>query len=137
MPTCRFLIFLGCCAVAGCSASGPALTPVAGVVTLDKAPLAEATVRFIPQGDTQGHGGVGKTDAAGKYEIVANRQDNRKGLLPGEYKVVISTLPPGAKPIETNVTELVPEPYCNMRESTLTATVDATAKTFDFSIPKK
>ena len=136
MASLRFVGLLGLCALAGCT-TGPALTSVSGVVTLDEKPLTGATVRFIPQDETLGHGGSGKTDQAGKYEIVANRQNNRKGLLPGAYRVVISQMPPEAKPIESNVIETVPEPYCNPRESPLQAVVETTAKPFDFALKKK
>ena len=83
-----------------------------------------------------GHGGTGRTGADGKYEIIANRQNDRKGLLPGTYRVVVSMLPPGAKPIETEVKETVPEPYCNPRESPLRATVETSAKSIDFTLKK-
>lgn len=136
MQRLRFFGLLGLCALAGCSSGGPALTPVSGTITLGGEPLPNAIVRYIPEGDTKGHGGTGKTGADGKYEIVANR-DSRNGLLPGEYRVSVSLLPAGAKPIETGEKELVPEPFCNPRESPLRANVEATAKPFDFQINKK
>ncbi len=137
MQLMRFLGFLGLCALAGCSSGGPTLTPVSGTITLGGEPLANAIVRFIPEGETKGHGGNGKSGADGKYEIIANRENNRKGLIPGEYRVAVSLLPAGAKPIETGEKELVPEPYSNPRESPLRAIVETSAKPFDFAINKK
>src|SRR5262245_46202277 len=114
----RILILLAILVAAGCSPNGPPLTPVSGVVTLGGQPLANAQVRFIPQGDTKGHGGAARTGEDGKYEVIANRMNNRKGLLPGQYKVVVSrltapdgtVLPPETKTAETATIESVPEP---------------------------
>src|SRR5271163_3947475 len=86
-------LVLGLCLLAGCSsAGGPALTKVTGTVTLDDKPLAGALVRFMPEGATKGNGGSARTDAAGKYEIVAHAMSERKGLLPGDYKVMVTRL---------------------------------------------
>jgi hypothetical protein len=144
MPFSRFLGLLGMCVLAGCNSGGPALTPVSGTVTLDKKPFAGAQVRFLPQGDTLGHGGAGSTDADGKYEIIAHRSNNRKGLLPGEYKVIVtrllmpdgSPLAPGVAPINSPARESVPEPYCKPRDTPLTVTIGADAKTFDVPLKK-
>jgi hypothetical protein len=129
--------------LAGCSSSGPALTPVSGTVTLDNKALEGAMVRFLPQGDAQGQGGAGKTDASGKYEITAQRL-NRKGVQPGEYKVIISRLvapdgtllPADAKPIETAAKQSVPEPYTRQNLTPLKVTVGAEAVTFDIPLKK-
>jgi hypothetical protein len=55
----------------------------------DGTPLANATVTFVPMDGTPGFGGVGKTDAAGKYTLAGSR-DNAPGIPPGKYRVVIS-----------------------------------------------
>jgi hypothetical protein len=130
------------CILAGCS-SGPALTTISGTVTLDNVPLAGAVVRFIPQGNTQGHGGIGKTNADGKYEITAIRL-NRKGLQTGEYKVVVTRvtlpdgkpLPPNVGPADTAHVENVPEPYCKLDQTPLNVTVAAEAVMFDIPMKK-
>lgn len=51
----------------GCGKSGPQLTPVEGVVTLDGTPLEGATVLFQP--DAGGKPAVGLSDAAGKFVL--------------------------------------------------------------------
>ena len=137
MRTIRMAGLLFLCATSACTPGGPALVSVSGTITLDGQPLAGATVRFVPLDDTAGHGGTGRTDPQGIYEVVANRQNERKGLLPGKYRVAISTLAPGAKPIETNERESVPDPYHSIRESPLEAVVDVSPKTFDFALKKK
>lgn len=143
--TLRKLVLLGLLAFVGCTPSGPALTPVSGTITLDDKPLVGAKVTFVPQGDTQGHGGSTRTGDDGKYEITAHRANNRKGLQPGSYKVVVSRLvgsdgnllPPDAKTADIAAIESVPARYSNARETTLSVTVDATPKAFDFPLQKK
>jgi len=55
-------------AILGCSPSHqPPLGHVSGTVTLDAAPLANATVRFTPAGP--GRTSEGTTDADGRYEL--------------------------------------------------------------------
>src|SRR5215208_6840711 len=73
----------------GCSKSDPSLVPVSGTVTRNDQPLANATVTFIPKDGTPGFGGVGKTDAAGKYTLKGSR-DDAAGIPAGEYRVVVS-----------------------------------------------
>jgi hypothetical protein len=137
--------WLGFCLLAGCgSAGGPALTPVTGTVTLDDKPLAGALVRFMPQGNTKGNGGSARTDAAGKYEIVAHAMSERKGLLPGDYKVMVTRLvtPEGVllltkvTPIDKPSQETVPEPYCKPQLTPLEVTIGAEAVTYDVPLKK-
>ncbi len=140
--------FLGPCALftlpffVGCD-SGPALTPVSGIVTFDGKPFAGALVKFIPQGDTQGHGGACRTGTDGQYIIAANRL-YRPGLLPGEYKVTVSRLllpngdplPPNVGPADSPHVESVPEPFCKAKLTPLAVTVGANAVTFDIPLEK-
>lgn len=136
---------LGLLLLVGCTgANEPVLYPVAGVVTLNDVPLDDARVLFMAQGDTLGHGGLGITDSAGKYEVIAGKTKNRKGLQAGTYRVVItrkrspdgSPPPPNVPDIESDIQETVPAPYHNTRESTLIVTVDSSGKAFDFSLKK-
>ncbi len=62
------VIALGGLLLAGCGPSSdvPKLAPVHGVVTMDGKPLANATVRFIPE---SGRPSVGVTDEQGRYEL--------------------------------------------------------------------
>ena len=140
----QFLGLLGLIALVGCNRSNPALSPVAGVVTLNNQPIAGAQVRFLPQADTPGHGGVGITEADGSYAVIAHRSSNRKGLPPGDYKVVVSRLlmpdgtppPPGTATINSPVKESVPDPYCKQNDTPLTVTIGEDAVTFDIPLKK-
>jgi hypothetical protein len=142
----RSLGLTGLCILAGCNSdSGPALTPVSGTVTLGDQPFAGAQVKFRPQGETLGHGGTGTTGADGKYVIIANRSNNRKGLLPGEYTVIVSRylmpdgspLPPNTAVIDTGAVESVPGPYSKANLTPLKVTIGTEAKTFDVPLKKK
>ena len=142
----RWVSLFGCFGLSlllGCGGpSGPTLHPVAGHVTMDGTPLSGARVLFIPQGDTQGHGGDGVTGANGEYEITAARL-NSKGLPAGTYKIVVtrqrmpdgSIPPPDVPPIESDAKETVPEPYSDFRNTPFTATVKPGESTpFDFRV---
>lgn len=139
LPPCLFA--LG--ALTGCNPTGPVQTPVSGIVTLESVPLTGARVQFIPQGDTLGHGGSGITSDDGRYEIVVHRTKS-KGLVPGEYKVVVTRLlladgtplPPNVPQEGSGARESIPEPYCRRDLSPLTVTVGADARSFDFSLKK-
>jgi hypothetical protein len=118
---------------------------VAGTVTLDGNALPNAMVRFIPQGNTPGLGGTGRTDAKGNF-VLADSQGG-KTIQPGEYKVVISKMlrpdgsDPGSdfKPAESDARESLPPIYSSEMASTLKATVTSDAKPYDFPLitPKK
>ena len=60
--------------------------PIAGVVTLDGEPLAEALVTFHPE---NGRPASGITDEEGRYEL--QYKDGIAGTLPGLNKVSITT----------------------------------------------
>jgi hypothetical protein len=79
--------------LAGCG--GSRTSPVEGVVLLDGQPLVGASVQFVPQGT--GRDATGQTDAGGKFTMSTFKPQD--GVLPGEYKVVIS--PPLGTPDRT------------------------------------
>lgn len=86
-----FLICLAAMAC-GCSKSSKFdLAPVAGTVTLDGQPLADADVTFFYQGSSApGYRiSTGKTDPAGKYELKAGA---KPGAVPGDFKVTVSRI---------------------------------------------
>lgn len=128
--------------LAGCG-GGPPLYPVSGTVTLHGKAQEGADVRFQPVGDTPGNGGMGITDEAGSFEIVA--ANKRKGLPAGTYKVVISRMrrPDGSKPdpkvplIESDAKETIPEPYSSRRDTPLKATIGTEGTVVEFSLPIK
>jgi hypothetical protein len=132
----------------GCQPPPPGTIPVTGTVTLDAQPLAGANVSFIPQGETTGQGGMGQTDAQGRFTVhLHNNQSTAKGppgLFAGQYKVIISKLvnPDGTPfiatedvaPIDSNAKDLVPEAYSNFDLSQLTADVQPPDTKADFNL---
>jgi hypothetical protein len=131
---------------AGCNKTDPSLVPVAGTITLNDQPMANATVTFIPKDGTPGFGGVGKTDAAGKYHLRGSR-DDAAGIPPGEYRVVIGKrlMPDGSEvpandntpPINSPAKESLPAAYSSMAASTLSATVRHDEGAIDFALRDK
>jgi uncharacterized protein (TIGR03067 family) len=63
------------------------LARVEGKVLLDGAPLAGATVVFVPV-NKGGQKATGTTNADGTFELITG--GNKKGALPGDYNVVIT-----------------------------------------------
>jgi hypothetical protein len=146
---CRTIVW-GLSLVAGCNSapSGPKLVPVQGVVTLDGKPLGSADIMFVPQGDTKGQGGVGRTDSAGKFELQSHDRKH-KGAPVGTYRVIMSKLvkpdgtdyipDPNAGPIDTGgFKELLPTAYSDMGQTKLESTIpDGGAKTLEFKLNSK
>lgn len=130
----------------GCNKADPSLVPVTGTVTLNDQPLANATVTFIPKSGTPGFGGVGKTDAVGKYKLAGSR-DNESGIPPGEYRVVISKrlMPDGSDlpandntpPMNSPARESLPAAFSSMAASTLSETVRPGMGPIDFPLKDK
>lgn len=128
---------------------GPPLVPATGTVTLDGKPLAAADIMLIPQGDTKGNGGVGRTDPAGKFELVQSDNRQRKGIPTGEYKVILSkyikpdgadyTPDPNVGPIDTGgFKELLPAAYTDQEHAKLTANIPPEGtKTLEFKLNSK
>jgi hypothetical protein len=89
----RLLLGLVAVLALGC---GKRFAPVAGTVTLNGKPLANATVSFqpiAPQGITDpGPGSVGKTNEKGEYTLEAST--GQKGALVGRHRVMITLLRP-------------------------------------------
>lgn len=81
------------CASVGCNSAAPGLKTeeVEGLVTLDGAPVADATVTFTPVASGTGAMATGTTDASGKYRLTAVAPGYSpkpgSGTLPGEYNV--------------------------------------------------
>jgi hypothetical protein len=136
---------LGLTFLYGCSKStDPALAPVSGRITLGDQPLTNATITFIPKEGTPGFGGVGRTDATGKYTLRGSR-DDAPGIPPGAYRVVISKrlMPDGSEvpaadktpPMASPAKESLPEIYSSMTMTKLTAEVPAGGRAVDFALP--
>ena len=141
------LVWVFVAAVVGLSGCGESVTqsdtaiPVTGTITLDGKPLEGAGVTFIPLVADQGQGGVGSTDAEGKFEVTHFRTG--KGLEPGEYRVAISKLvmqdgspiPPGTSSAAELATKNVLGPqYSDPNSTTLKANVASGGKPIDFAL---
>ena len=61
--------------------------PTDGVLKLNGKPLAQATVMFVPVEGTKGETAVSVTDENGYFDL--NSSNNRAGVSPGRYKVVV------------------------------------------------
>lgn len=131
--------------------------PVSGIVTLDGAPVAGASVTLMPKG--KGRPGIGETDASGRFTM----QDGgmHAGLPPGEYDVAImlaewSTAkttripagPPDANGKQTETIEvitgepyvkkwIIPERFGRFGSSGLSATIVGPMATLDFPLTTK
>lgn len=78
--------------LAGCGQSGtpgPTLVPVTGVLTVGGLPVADVSVQLVPvEATTKSYISAGKTDASGKFTLVAN--NGKPGAAKGKYRVVLS-----------------------------------------------
>src|SRR5437764_247254 len=94
MPLAALLAGLG----AGCS-SEPSRYPVSGTVTANGAPVALATVKFLPAGPDADprSGGMGVADESGKF-VIGGEPGKNTGLPAGEYKVTFSQTLVNGKP---------------------------------------
>jgi hypothetical protein len=106
----------------GCGKSGPKNVPVSGRVTMDKRPLADADVMFLPLNPEPGKPAPessGKTDADGRFTLKRN-DGTGEGAVVGPAHVTISIFDLGTdnKPPRG---QLVPRQY--NAESKLTFTV--------------
>lgn len=104
---------------------------VEGVVTLDGAPVPDATVTFVPVEMGKGATATGITDAEGKYRLTAVAPgfspQPGSGTLPGEYNVGVvkvklpehptsteQAMPkPGQRPQNSAMTYVVPQKFEN------------------------
>ena len=121
--------------LAGCGGAPdierPELIPTAGVVKQGEAPLADAEVRLIPIEKTPGQGATGRTDAEGKFQLVA--WTGEAGAPAGKYRITVSRrlMPDGTPvpandptpPIESPAVESLPPKYSSPEASELTATI--------------
>jgi hypothetical protein len=131
----QFLLLVGSLVTAaGCGESGISPVPAEGKVTLDGAPLANASLTFFATGE-DGAYGFAISDPDGHFSVSHGKE---KGLRPGKYKVtVIKSLadegPPRA-PGKRDATEraewrekssvsLLPEIYGKVTTTTLVADV--------------
>lgn len=130
-------------ALGGCGRDArlPELVPLEGQVTLDGQPLSNATVTFLPTGDTKGRGAAAITDENGRYEL--EEQDGTLGVVVGSYRVAISKLVnldgsdftgEDLGPMDTNARELLPAKYSDLSQSEMTAEVPPDGSNIDFQL---
>ena len=116
---------------------------VAGVITYNGEPLADATVKFIPV-DATGSQSYGKTNEKGEYKLQTLLGAADAGTTPGEYKVTVDCVKsvPTGKMIEENgetieemdVEYVLPQKFGNPETSGLTATVNPGDNTINFDL---
>jgi len=129
--------------------------PVAGVITLDGEPLAEATVNFSPKVPGEGAVGFARTNEKGEYRLQTMQGNPDAGTLPGEYAVTVSKyklVPTGRKmqrqcpftgevSVEDEMTEVLLFPemqtYANVATTPFSATVVKGRNQFDFDLQSK
>lgn len=151
-------------ATAGCGPSGPAVSMVTGMVTLDGSPLSDAIVEFTPVenpgSDTPPDGipAVGKTQADGSFTLNAQGAAPGAGTGVGNY---IVTIKKAEYPQVENISEddprygtpehealqraadnakptyIVPQPYGLQQTSGLTAKVGSGVNEFTFALDSK
>jgi len=109
-------------ACGGGGSDAPDLGQVTGKITLDGAPLADASVTFMPE---KVRASAATTDSEGKYELIYIRDE--KGAAIGNHKVTVSKL--------KDEKETIPEKYSG--ETELTADVKAGANEFNFDLESK
>lgn len=120
---------------AGCTGSSLPTEYVAGTVTLDGQPLAEANIYFNPK-----EGGIpayGTTDKDGKYVITAMQGGGQgAGTVPGDYIVTFTK----SEPVPTNNPEvfdtkqLLHKVYATTAQSPFQETVVKGKNNFDFAL---
>jgi hypothetical protein len=77
-------------AVVGCGKAGPQVQYVEGVVLLDGAPVADATVVFVPEA-VDGLVATGRSNAEGRFTLTSVRGGKPNGgALVGDYAVTFS-----------------------------------------------
>ena len=139
---------IGLCILAsiGCGNTDNRYTKVEGTITYKGTPVDGATVTFLPV-DESGESASGKTDAGGKFSLTSVQAiEGGRGVLPGEYRVIVSkresppSMPEGAvssssAPPAPRAKELLPEKYMQPGTSDLQATVNSGKNNpFDFEL---
>jgi hypothetical protein len=104
---------------AGCGGDGIRRVSVDGRLTVQGQPLGDTIVQFLPQAGVPGPGGVGRSDAGGRFKLIGSRL-GAAGAAPGRYRVALVRLvgADGAPvPPETGesdapgIRNTIPEPY--------------------------
>lgn len=102
-----FALMLGVSTLSGCSPASnrPKLLPVSGTVKFKGAPLANATVTFLPEGSAP-RNPYGTTDKDGNFQLTS--YDTNDGAVAGDYVVTIVAKPAdGKKPEERTASDMI------------------------------
>lgn len=102
----------------GCTDDGKKCVPVAGTVTIDGQPVANAVVTFYP--NEGGRPSLADTDAEGKFRLTCFTEND--GALLGIHRVAISAVDQSNP---AKLRWLVPEKYGDRNESGLEVNVEA------------
>mgnify|MGYP004445927293 CR=1 FL=1 len=117
---------------------------VTGKVTFNGAPLADATVFFIPVGE--GNQSYGKTDANGVYKLQTLLGAADAGTTPGKYQVrfeAVENVPTGKMLTDSttgeeyervDVQSVIPRQYTDEKTSGFEVEVVKGSNTFDFDL---
>lgn len=135
--TASSLSLLATLILSGCSDTQPQRAAITGSVSLNKQPVSNGTIKFVPTGNTKGTS-AGSEIVDGKFTIPFSN-----GPTYGKYKVEIhwskktgkqvemgSPAPPGTKVDE--VVEAIPPKYNTATE--LEKEINAAKHNFDFSL---
>jgi hypothetical protein len=132
MWLCAGAVFIG---LAGCDGGGSRRYAVSGEVKFQGKPLDQGAITFVAQDPSLGSGG-GAQIKAGHYDIPAAH-----GLLPGKYRVMITSATPGAAPdpdAPPGPSGPLPKDRIKLKynaQTTLTAEVTAAGpNTFNFDV---
>ncbi|MFK7777647.1 MAG: carboxypeptidase-like regulatory domain-containing protein [Gimesia sp.] len=117
-----FGVIVSLTACGGGGSDTPDLGQVTGKITLDGAPLSDASVTFMPENVRSS---AATTDSEGNYELIYIRDE--KGASIGKHKVVVSKL--------KDEKETIPKQYSG--ETELSADVKAGANEFNFDLKSK
>jgi len=141
---CLLAAFVVSIAACGCTGDSLSRVEIKGVVTAENGPVANASVQFLPIGNTQGDGAIGIADGEGKFDVISSR-DRDAGAPPGKYRVRVMQMinPDGtvlpAEAIQADypmAREGVPAPYSTM-ESPLEVTIPEGGGLVEVKLPVK
>lgn len=123
------LVVLNLLAGCGGADSGPATVPVAGTVTYQGKPVADATITLEPADPNAGVPTCQTfTDADGRFEMVTLLPGGKSkaGMVPGQYRATVTK--PDLQTAASTLAKpknLLPDKYASSTSSGLQATITA------------
>ena len=141
-----FVFMLFIVAIAGCGPRGIRVEYVEGVVTLDGAPVPEATVTFLPATETPPmEMATGMSDANGVYKLSSVTGKATAGAVAGEYRVMVTKVSDNASEGEygairsvnaVKYTHHLPAIYRDPQKTPITVTVNKGKNTIPLEMKK-